>query len=61
MNLTHPLLCRTCEANAVVEVHTLHALGEHELVNGTCEWESKKREKDKVRNEETRAAGLKTY
>jgi hypothetical protein len=33
---------RTCEAPAVSEVHTLHAFGEHDLVDGTCERESKK-------------------
>jgi hypothetical protein len=36
MNLTHSLtLSRTCDAFAVVEVHTLHALGEHDLVDST--------------------------
>jgi hypothetical protein len=49
-------LSRTCEELAAAEVHPLHAFGEHELVDGTCERESKKREKDKMRNEEARAA-----
>jgi hypothetical protein len=36
MNLTHPLtLSRTCKALAVIEVHTLHALGKHDLVDST--------------------------
>jgi hypothetical protein len=56
-NLTHPLTpSGTCEADAVAEVHTLHALGEHELVNCTCEREGKMREKDQMRNEEARAS-----
>jgi hypothetical protein len=42
---------------AAPEVHGLHALGEHDLVNCTCEREGKKREKDKMRNEEASAAG----
>ena len=29
-------LSRTCEARAAVEVHGLHAFGEHDLVDGTC-------------------------
>ena len=34
---THPLtLSRTCEALTEHKVHFLHALGEHELVDGTC-------------------------
>ena len=59
MNLA-PDSARTCDVPAALEVHTLHAVGEHDLVNGTCDRENKKRKKDKVRNEETRAAGLKT-
>ena len=43
-----------------MEVHHLHALGEHELVNGTYEREGEETENDKMRNEESRAAGLKT-
>ena len=43
---------RTCEATAVLEVHTLHALGEHELADVTCEREGKEGKKDKIRNEE---------
>ena len=35
-----------------MEVNGLHALGEQELVDGTCEREGKEREKDKMRNEE---------
>ena len=46
---------------AVIEVHFLHAVGEHELVDGTCGREGKTRGKDTVRNEEACAAGLKTY
>jgi len=34
---------RTCEAIAVLEVHALHAFGEHELVDGTCGTEGKER------------------
>ena len=44
-----------------MEVHTLHAFGEHDLVDSTCEREGKEREKEKMRNEEESAAGLKTY
>ena len=47
----------TLEAIAVGEVHVLHALGEHDLVDSTCGREGEEREKDKVRNEEARAAG----
>ena len=39
-----------------MEVHLLHALGEHELVDGTCGRDGDERENEKVRNEETRAA-----
>jgi len=54
--------CRTCEARALTEIHCLHALGEHDLVDSTCGREGKEREKYKVRNEEARAAGrLKPY
>ena len=63
MNLTHPNsqpLSRTCEARAPSEVHGLHALGEHDLVDSTCRWEGEEMEKEKMRNEETHAAGLKT-
>ena len=49
-------LSRTCEARAQVEVHILHAVGEHELVDSACGREGKERKKDKVRNEEARAA-----
>ena len=39
---THPLtLSRTCEALAPLEVHGLHAVGEHELVDSTCGREGK--------------------
>jgi hypothetical protein len=62
MTITHPsTLCRTCEVIAVLEVHALHALGEHDLVDITCRWEGEERKKEKMRNEESRAAGLKTY
>ena len=50
------LLGRTCEALAILEVHMLHALGKQELVDGTCEREGKREEKEKMRNEEARAA-----
>ena len=49
-------LSRTCDAPAAVEVHTLHALGEHDLVDGACEKEGEETEKDQMRNEEARAA-----
>ena len=62
MTITHLLtLSRTCEALAEEEVHGLHALGEHDLVDSTCEREGKERKKDKMRNEEACAAGRKTY
>jgi hypothetical protein len=38
-----------------LDVHTLHAHGEHELVNGTYEREGKEERKDQMRNEETSA------
>ena len=47
---------RTCEADALVEVHALHALGKHELVDGACGKEGEEREKNKVRKEDTSAA-----
>ena len=57
MIFTHPLtLGLTGEAFAAREVHLLHAHGEHDLVDGACEREGKKREKDKMRNEEACAA-----
>jgi hypothetical protein len=56
MNLTHPIISRTCEAIAFLEVHILHAFGKHDLVDSTCGQEDKEREKNKVRNEEARAA-----
>ena len=40
---------RTCDAIAVAEVHGLHALGEHDLVDSTCR---RREEKDIMRNEE---------
>ena len=52
MTITHPPNRRTCDVLAVLEVHTLHALGEHDLVDSTCGREGKEREEDKVRNEE---------
>ena len=62
MNLTPPNFSRTCEAVAPCEDHTLHALGEHDLVDSTCGWEGEEREKDQMRNEEASAAGrLKPY
>ena len=55
---THSLtLSRTCEAPAVVEVNTLHAFRELDLVDSTCGWEGEEREKDKMRIEEASAAG----
>ena len=60
MNLTPPKPSRTCEALAQLEVHGLHALGEHDLVDSACRWEGEETENDKVRNEETRAADRKT-
>ena len=54
---THSLtLSRTCEGIATHEVHFLHALGEHELANVTCEREGEERKKDQTRNEEACAA-----
>ena len=50
------ILSRTCEVPAVVEVHFLHAFGEHDLVDRACGREGEETEKDKVRNEEARAA-----
>ena len=47
---------RTCEVIAVIEVHFLHALGKHELVDGACGKEGEKKEKDKMRNEGCTAA-----
>ena len=54
-------LSHTCDGPAVLEVHTLHAHGEHDLVDGACGKEGKERENDKMRKEEASAAGLKTY
>ena len=48
---------RTFEATARIEVHGLHALGEHDLTDITCGWEGEERKKDKMRIEEARAAG----
>ena len=48
--------CRTCEALALFEVHTLHAVGEHDLVDSTLRVGRQGEGNDKVRNEETRAA-----
>ena len=60
MNITHTLtLSRTCEVLAEAEVHALHAFGEHDLVDGTCGREGEEREKEKMRNEEARAADRK--
>ena len=62
MTFNHPLfLSRTCEATAVAEVHSPHAFGEHDLIDSACGSEGKERKKDKMRNEEASAAGLKTY
>ena len=49
------ILSLTFEARAVVEVHVLHALGEHDLVDSTCGREGEGRKEDKMRNEESRA------
>ena len=45
------ILSRTCEATALLEVHALHAHGEHELVDGACgrEGEARKKEKGRMR------------
>jgi hypothetical protein len=43
-----------------MEVHTLHAFGEHDLVDSTCGREGEETEKENMRNKETSAAGLKT-
>ena len=40
----------------MAEVYTLHAFGEHDLVNSTCG--KARRGKEEMRNEEARAAGL---
>ena len=48
MTFTHTLLSRTCEALAVLEVHAMHAFGEHDLVDGTCGREGKEKKKEKV-------------
>jgi hypothetical protein len=48
---------RTFEATARMEVHGLHALGEHDLTDITCGWEGEERKNNKMRNEEARAAG----
>ena len=57
MNITHPDAASTCDALAVGEVHTLHAVGEHDLTDITCGWEGEERKKDQMRIEEARAAG----
>jgi hypothetical protein len=58
MILTLPLtVSRTCDALAAPEGHTLHAVGERELVDGACERKGEEREKEKVRKEEVRASG----
>jgi hypothetical protein len=49
---------RTCEATAPLEVHTLHAVGEHDLTDITCGWEGEERGKGKMRTEGRAAAGL---
>ena len=41
----------------MLEVHTLHAVGEHDLVDSTCGREGEEREKETMRNEEASAAG----
>jgi hypothetical protein len=41
--LTQPC---TCEATAEAEVHGLHALGEHDLVDLACGREDKERERE---------------
>jgi hypothetical protein len=58
-DLIHNNVSRTCDARALSEAHCLHALGEHDLVDSTCGREGEGMEKDKMRNEETRAAGPK--
>ena len=54
-------ISRTGEAPAILEGHALHAIGEHDLVDGTCGREGEEGKKDQVRNEEACEAGLKTY
>ena len=43
MTITHPYLSLTCEALAPFEAHTLHAFGEHDLVDSACEREVEER------------------
>jgi hypothetical protein len=40
------------DAVAAGQIHALHALGEHELVDCACRREGKERENEKMRNEE---------
>ena len=48
LTITHTLsVSRTCEALAVEEVHGLHALGEHDLVDRTCGWKVKREKRIK--------------
>jgi hypothetical protein len=47
MTITHPKVSAAhCEAPALVEVHALHALGEHDLVDLACGREDKERERE---------------
>ena len=48
MTITHPEISCTCEVIAALEVHGLHAFGEHDLVDGTCRREGKEKKKEKV-------------
>ena len=55
-------LNRTCDALAPTEVHTLHAVGEHDLVDSTLRVGGKEKENEKMRMEGRAAAGrLKPY
>ena len=57
LTITRPLtLSRTCKALAAVEVHLLHAFGEHDLVDSAFGRDGKERKRDKTRNEEACAA-----
>ena len=62
MTITHNLLGRTGEVRAACEVHTLHAHGEHDLVDSTLRVGGKEKENEKMRMEGRAAAGrLKPY
>ena len=56
MTTTHLTLSRTCATHAAAEGHVIHAFGEYDLVEGTCEREGEMRERKTVRNEGRSAA-----